>query len=236
MKKYFKYLAIFSAVVLFNCESTEETTLSDFVGFEIGPFNVSVPADGTNTIDIDVYASEVSSQSRSFNLEAQSKSDLQSKYDLPETVTIPANSNKGTFTVSVTDDGKLGYVKQDLVIGFKSQAGLNVGNPITIGASKLCEDTLILLDLAFDSYPDETTVQLFDLSGADPVVIYDGGPYDGLKTAKLNFCLTAGKYGVAVFDQYGDGGATYTVTGNGITYVAKTTSKTDVSTAIFIIE
>lgn len=236
MKKYYKYLAIVTAILLFNCEAYEDTTLSDFVGFQIGPVTLAVTKDATSTKDISVYASEVSSVDRSYGLEVATTSTLKAKYVVPATVTIPANSNVGTFTVSVTDDENLAFLAQSLIIKFKSEAGLNFGNPVNIGVTEYCPDTLVRLALTFDSWPEETTVELFDLSGEQPVVIYKGGPYKGLKNADLDFCLTPGKYGLAVYDAYGDGGATFTVTSGTKTYVPKTTSKSATATATFTIE
>ncbi|MUU79359.1 RagB/SusD family nutrient uptake outer membrane protein [Winogradskyella endarachnes] len=72
----------------------------------------------------------------------------------------------------------------------------------------------ITIEIQLDDWPDETTWQIFDLSG-DPTVIISGGPYvnpdDDFTIKSYNFCLASGNYGIAVYDSYGDGGSAYTV-------------------------
>lgn len=236
MKKYYKYIAIFTAVLLFNCEADNNTDLASFVGFEIGPLSLKVDKDGTSSRNITIHASEVAATDRNYSLEVGAASTLKAKYVVPATVTIPANSTVGTFTVSVTDDETLEFLNQNLVIAIKGEAGLNIGNPVVLGVTELCPDTLVTIRLTFDSWPEESTMELFDLSGADPVLMYAGGPYNGQTAAALNFCLTPGTYGVAVYDAYGDGGVTYSVASETTTYVGSITSKTYTSTAEFTIQ
>ncbi|MGV8814859.1 MAG: hypothetical protein ACOH2D_12210 [Gelidibacter sp.] len=211
--------------------------MKDYVGFERGPVAMTVTENGTSTMDVAVYSSDISSKDRIYNLIVDTQATkLKSAYKVPATVTIPANTNKGTFTVSVTDDETLKYVNQALVVDFERKGGLYFGDKLTINVTEFCTETLVRLALTFDGYPDETTVELFDLSGEEPVVIYEGGPFDGQKNAILSFCLASGKYGVAVYDSYGDGGATYVITSGSKTYVPKTTSKSATSTAEFTIQ
>lgn len=238
MKKYYKYFAILTAALLFNCEKEDtSSSLKDYVGFEKGPIAMTVVKNGTSTKDVVVYSSDISSTDRTYNLVVDAQATkLKSAYVVPATVTIPANTNKGTFTVSVTDDETLEFVNQALVVDFESKVGLYFGDNLTINVTELCTDTLVRLALTFDSWPEETTVELFDLSGEEPVVIYEGGPYNGRTSANIDFCLKSGNYGIAVYDEYGDGGASYSVTSGSITYVAKKTSTTDISSAEFTIE
>lgn len=238
MKKYYKYFAIVIAAVLFNCESDDtSSTLKDYVGFERGPVVMTVDENGTSKKDFVVYSSDISSMDRTYSLIVDTQATkLKSAYTVPATVTIPANTNKGSFTVSVTDDETLKYVNQALVVDFESKAGLYFSDKLTINVTELCTETLVRLAVTFDDYPDENTIELFDLSGEEPVIIYEGGPFDGQENVILSFCLSAGKYGVAVYDSYGDGGPSYSVTSGPKTYVPKTTSESDTSTAEFIIE
>ena len=237
MKKYYKYFAILIASVVFNCESDDSSQLKDYVGFERGPVAMTVVKDGTTTKDFVVYSSDISGSDRTYNLIVDTKATkLMSAYTVPATVTVPANTNKGTFTVSVTDDETLKFVNQALVINFETKLGLYFSEKLTINVTELCADTFTRLALTFDIWPEETTVELFDLSGDEPVVIFEGGPFNGKKNANFDFCLKSGKYGVAVYDEYGDGGATYLITAGSKIYVPKTTSKSGTSTAIFTIE
>ncbi len=238
MKKYYKYLAILIAAVLFNCEKEDtSSSLKDYVGFERGPIAMTVVKNGTSTKDVVVYSSDISSMDRTYNLIVDTDATkLKSAYVVPATVTIPANTNEGTFTVSVTDDETLEFVNQALVVDFESKVGLYFGDKLTINVTELCTDNLVRLALTFDSWPEETTFELFDLSGEEPVVINSGGPFNGKASANIDFCLKAGKYGIAVYDEYGDGGAVYTVSSGSNIYVPKTTTTSESSTAEFTIE
>lgn len=237
MKKYYKYFAIVIAAVLFNCESDDTSSLKDYVGFERGPVIMTVDENGTSTKDFVVYSSDISNKDRTYNLIVDTQATkLKSVYTVPATVTVPANTNRGTFTVSVTDDDTLKYVNQALVVGFESKVGLYFGDKLTINVTELCTDTLVRLALTFDSWPEETTVELFDLSGNEPVIIFEGGPFDGEANANFDFCLKSGSYGIAVYDEYGDGGAKYTITAGSTTLVPPTTSKSATSTARFTLE
>lgn len=243
MKKYYKYFAIVTAVLLYNCEATESTTLEDFVGFEIGPLSQAVPENTTSTKEVNIYASEASSTDRTYSLEVDvdpKVTTLKAKYTVPATVTIPANSKVGTFSVSVTDDETLGFVDQALVINFQGEAGRNFSTPLTVNFAEECLETLVKLSITTDNWPEETSWELYDLSGAEPTLLEAGGPYPGAanreKTLAIRFCLTPGDYGIALYDVYGDGGPSFNVTSGNTTYVDDIETTTAETTARFTIE
>mgnify|MGYP006897119526 CR=1 FL=1 len=72
-----------------------------------------------------------------------------------------------------------------------------------------------------------------------PTVIASGGPYDNPADdfAVLNFeyCLLPGDYGVVVYDSYGDGGPTFSVSSGATTLVAATTVGGSQSSATFAV-
>ncbi len=240
MRKYFKYFAIVTASLMFNCEADDPTTLSDYVGFEIGPLSTAVPKNATATKEVHVYASEEASTERTYSIQVDPASTLKAKYVVPGTVTIPANSKVGTFSISVTDDDTLGFVDQSLIVKFQAEAGLKFGNPVKINFTEECLETLVLLNITTDDWPEETTWELYDLSGAEPTVIHSGGPYPGAANRKkvlpIRFCLSAGEYGIVIYDKFGDGGASYEVTSGSTVYVPKTASKSAESSAKFTIK
>ena len=211
MKKYYKLFALLTVVAfLFNCEQDNDSDLSNFVGFEEGPLSYDVAADATKTIEI-----------------------------IPSTVTIPSGTNVGTLAITVTDNENLGYVAQKLVIDFIDEAGKNYGEAITLNIVQECLDTLVRLSLELDTWPDETTWEIYDLSGA-PTVIFSGGPYinpdDDFAELDYDFCLASGQYGVVVYDSYGDGGPTYTVTSAAGILVPATTLGGSSSSATFTVD
>ncbi|WP_026753884.1 hypothetical protein [Sediminibacter sp. Hel_I_10] len=213
MKKYFKYILAFSfPIIVFNCETDEavQSELSNFVGFEISnPMRVTVGNNETETYSVDVYASETSSADRTYNLIVDTEaSTLGAPYTVPSSVTIPAGSNMGTFDVVVTDDEYLQFEVQSILINFEKEAGVDFSAPFRLNITESCLDTIATFTLTLDTWPDETTWELYDLSGT-PVLIGSGGPYvnpdDDFAVLSFDFCLSSGDYGIVVYDSYGDG-------------------------------
>lgn len=241
MKKYYKYFTILTAIFLFNCEADDTTKLKDYVGFERAPVEMTVVENGTSTKDVYVYTSDISSKDRTYNLIVDTNSTtLESAYTVPATVTVPANTNKGTFTVSVTDDDKLGLLDQYLVIDFERKAGMYFGDKLKLIVTEECTETLVKLTLAFDSYPDEASWELYDLSSGQPTIIDSYGSYADEEyvdeTVAVKFCLIPGKYRIVIYDEYGDGGTAYSVTSGSTVIVPETTSKSAISSAEFTLE
>jgi len=85
---------------------------------------------GTSTdVDINVYATQTSGAEKTFDVEviADNTTANTESYDVPATLTIPANSNKGTITVTAIDDNlgeapvtlelKISSSDKDIIIG-----------------------------------------------------------------------------------------------------------------------
>jgi hypothetical protein len=227
-----KYLRIFSLLCLLtlvtNCETDDATQseLSNYVGFEISnPMSIDVENNATQTYEVNVYASDVSSVDRSYGLTVDDESTLATTFAVPDVVTIPAGSNAGTFTVSITDDDNLQYVFQTVIINFEDEVGVDFGDALVLNVTEKCLNTIVTLSLTLDTYPDETSWELFDLSG-DPVVIASGGsfinPDDDFAVKTYDFCLASGNYGIAVYDSYGDGidGGGYVISAGGTVLVS----------------
>ena len=212
-------LALLS-IAFTSCEEDLDSDLSNFVGFDIGvPQVVTVPNNSTSTYDVKVYSSEVSSSDRSFGIMVDESSTLAATYSVPSQVTIPANSNEGVMSISITDNDDLSFIPQDLIINFVGESGVNFGEGFTISITEECLNTIVTLDLDFDAYAEEAYWEIYDLSGT-PTIIYSGGEsaaYTALdnSTFSMDFCLASGNYGIVVYDTYGDGGTTYTVSIDG---------------------
>lgn len=240
MNKYFKYFTVLLAVTLmFNCEQDNDSSLSNFVGFQEGPLNFTIDNGQTATIDVIVAASETSGSDRSYDvMVVEEESTLASPYSVPATVTIPGGSNVGTLSVSVTDNEDLGFVAQSLVLDFPDEAGLDTGDAITLNIAETCLDTIVTFNITLDDWPEETTWEIYDLSGT-PTVIASGGPYanpaDDFAEISAPLCLASGNYGVVVYDAYGDGGPTFSVTTDAGTLVAATTVAGTQASATFTV-
>lgn len=242
MRKFYKYIALCTAVLMFNCETDDGTSsdLSGFVGFEEGPVVYTVDNSSTLSLDVTVAASEVSSSDRTYAIYVdETSSDLAASYSVPTSVTIPAGTNLGTVAVTVTDDESLGFVTQSLVLDFVDEADTDFGDPVTLEFTETCLDTIVTFNLTLDTWPDETTWEIYNL--ADLVTpIATGGPYvnpdDDFAELSFDYCLASGDYGVVVYDSYGDGGPTYSVAIGDTVLVAETTLAGANSSATFTVD
>ncbi|MGB0980530.1 MAG: hypothetical protein ACPGUH_00380 [Winogradskyella sp.] len=220
MKKYFKYIAIFTLALLFNCETDEgiKSELSSFVGFE-NKTNIYVTENATESFDISVAASEVSSSDRTYSISVvEDDTNLTSAYSVPTQVTIPANSNVGSFTVEITDDSTLNFAPQNLVIAFDQVVGLDFSDNLEIDVTQKCDFNLVDLVITTDDYASETQWQLYRIVNGTPTQIESGGPYTSAENNSdiLNqFCLESGDYAVVLYDTYGDGGSSYVMSLDG---------------------
>ncbi len=208
MNNIFKYAALVFLFVLMGCEEDEalETNLTNFVSFEAAPVVVELEENATRTVEIDVAASNATNSSRTYNVMIDDENtSLQSPFNVPETVTIPANEKLTQLNVEITDNEDLGFIRQDLTITFEEETGIDFGEPVRLEVAQECLDTLVTLTINTDDFPGETTWQLFDLTDG-PTQIASGGPLSQPQAeVNFNFCLSPGDYGVVVNDSYGDG-------------------------------
>jgi|GEM_PF-1681608 len=230
-------LSVFTLGMLVGCEdesSTENQTGSAFVSLADMPKPVDVPEGETVTIQAEVYAGNVSGVDRVISLAPILESNYNDvtetevvdvttadtdEYVIPATVTIPAGSKVGTFTVTLTDID-LGYSGKKVVIGIVPQAGIDiamrtVGN-IDTGSFEIINDRLVItarreclltsvsLEISTDQYGSETEWELYD---GDLNLIDSGGPYPNLAGGgeKRFFCLEDGSYTFVIIDTEGDG-------------------------------
>lgn len=225
------------AFALTGCEESPSSPLSDFAGFTIdAPQAITVPKDATQSFEVKIYASETTSSDRMFSVIVdEDNTDLASPYSVPSQVTIPGGSNEGTLTFSVTDNDDLGFEAQDLVIAFEGFSG----NEMPLSVTEECLDTIVTFNLLTDDWPDETTWEIYDLTGA-PTIIYSGGPYanpaDDFTQFTWDYCLPSGDYGVVVYDSYGDGGPTYSVISGGVALIPDTTVGGSNSSSTFTLD
>jgi hypothetical protein len=195
--------------------------LNDFADFELGPASLVIPNNATVSEEIVVYASNTVGSDRTYTIVADDEATtLEAQFSI-STLTIPANSNEGVFTLSVTDDDLLGFVEQTIELSFQGESGLSFGGNFVVSVVEECTETTVILDLAFDGWAEEARYEIFDLSGSTPTVIFsggDGGIWADLDNTSLSFafCLAPGDYGIVVHDSYGDGGTEYSVSANGI--------------------
>jgi len=206
MKKITNILLLFLAVFAFNSctEELEGTEDLNFVSFESTSVNLGVNIDGTAEHEVKVYTTQIMGSDRSFSIlvnEDASTADP-AAYDIPGTVTVPANSNEGTLTVGLADVN-IGSGGKSVVLDIASEEGLYTGEPATVNISQLCPFNEVTIRFVFDGYASESTWELMDSGGA---VVASGGPWaDGTPDAITTACLQDGDYSFTIYDAYGDG-------------------------------
>ncbi|WP_319509433.1 hypothetical protein [uncultured Draconibacterium sp.] len=203
--KNIKYLFLFVAsVFLFSCETEmPETTDLNYVTFEATSMDLGVTIDGSSDYEIAVYTTQTVGTDRTFDITVDleaTTADAQA-YSVPATVTVPANSNTGTFMLGLTDvnigDGV------SIVLNLEVDAGVFKGDAMELSVTQLCEQNDLNVLLTFDDWASECAWQITDGSGT--VVLAGSGYSDGQADASAKACLPNGAYTFTVADAYGDG-------------------------------
>lgn len=206
MKKIFYFLVLTFSLVLFNsCE--EESAELKYVTFESGTYKFGVNLDASSTREIKVYTSKKMGSDRTFAIRVNTTATTAdpTSYVVPTTVTIPADSNMGTFSVTISDVNlDIGDVK-DLVIEFVGDEEYFNGDSITLKVSELCPLNEAFVYFAFDAYGEETSWELQDSLGNTVASGGEDEAYDGLSEIEIPLCLEDGTYTLIVYDVYGDG-------------------------------
>lgn len=215
MKKII-YILLFGILAFgFNSceENTDFTSKLKYVSFESSSYAFGVDLGSSNSREISVYTTQTSGSARTFNITVVSGSADATSYVVPATVTVPANSNVGVFTVTVSDINIDPDDGETLVLGLGSTDGTSPGQNITLNISQVCPLNEVIFSVTFDSWPEETFWELRNSSG----VLYsaDEGDYAGEDSFSKAFCLENGTYTFTIFDAYGDGTGSYYLDYNG---------------------
>ena len=125
MKTIFKLLLL--TLVFVSCEDHEPAIFNGenegnptFISFSRGTYNLAVERDLTGQVVVTVNSSTVSSVDRTYNItvlpnDSEFAADP-ATYSVPATVTIPAGSYQGTFTITGTDGGLVDAVRKNFSI------------------------------------------------------------------------------------------------------------------------
>jgi len=202
-----------------SCEQ-DDIERAERVSFESENIIVKVPRDATNfEKTINVYTTTISSSEREFSISVDPDGTTldPSAYNLPSTVTIPANTNEGELIITF-DDVNINFESKLLALDLGSDEIFSGSSVLDV--TELCEDTFVNLSITTDDWPDETTYELYDLTNGQ-TLLFSGGPFnnpaDDFTTLDFEFCLASGDYGIVVYDAYGDGIANggYEINANG---------------------
>lgn len=211
--KYLKNISLaLIATLVLAC--TEDLERADYVAFESKSIDIETPATGSGEAELKVYTTQKTGSDRTFTITVDpSTTAATGTYTVPTTVTVPKNSNVGTFSIQ-SDASNIG---KKIVLIFAADESTLVGSSMTVNIYEECPDNLLYLDIKFDTYSEEFAWEILD-SNEDFVAGNEGfGEYPRASYNKgqirERICLPAGTYTFAAYDAYGDGLDDGSVTG-----------------------
>ncbi len=145
MKKIIASLLVFSSLFLFSCDDVEEVRYSPengtFLSFSASLYNLPVPRDSQVDINLPFQSSSASSVDRVYNVEiiAEETTADPATYQLPATLTIPANSYIGNLTIRGIDVNVTSEAKQLVfkITGFSAAESFD-NDTITVSIFEVC--------------------------------------------------------------------------------------------------
>jgi hypothetical protein len=142
MKKYLiLFIAAISMSAFVGCNSDDEFTPPNYVTFEAEELTFEVDQNSSASYDVTVYTMTESGSARTFAINVAEESSIsEADFSVPATVTVPANSNEGTFTVEITEN-TIADAGETLILTLGEEEGLYIGEPLEIMVMKLCEFT-----------------------------------------------------------------------------------------------
>lgn len=204
MKKYFLLLiTIFTMSFFVGCDYGDDIESPNYFVFESSSTDVGVDINGNKSVDINVYSGNITGADRTIEVSVDTSSTLSSEaYTVPGSLTIPANSNEGVFTVDIADID-ISATGETLILNLTPERGLSVGESITLNVVQVCPNPEFKISFSFDDWASETS---WDVKDADGNILFEGGGYeDGDTSASKALCLTSNEYTFTVYDAYGDG-------------------------------
>lgn len=141
MKKYLILAVTALSLIVSSCEQADinDFTPPNYATFEANSMDFSVQQNDQASYDVTVYTADETGSDRNVAINVTDGTTLNAEsYTVPATVTIPANSNEGSFTVNLADNNlsNNGGVLE-LMLGTSDQVEL-VGEELTINVSKIC--------------------------------------------------------------------------------------------------
>ena len=230
----FAFIAMFS---LNSCEDNVDPSGVNYVTFESATYDFGVDIGASNTNDIKIYTANITGSARTFtvNVVAAGTSADPASYVVPTTVSVPANSNVGTLSITVSDIN-IGSAGQTIELAFGAESGLFPGANIVLNIRQVCPWNDVSVKLTFDQWPEEASYVL-----SDGTNVVDSTTAGAFATAPDNsdwtkaFCLADGTYTFTINDAYGDGGTTVDVTTANGQYSISPTSYTSTANVMFTV-
>ena len=124
--KIFYFLTLILITTLTGCEEAAEPTGIAFITFEEPSKSYILDEGTTLNTEYTIYTASNVSSDTTLDL-AVTGSLAAANYTVPATVTIPAGSNQGTFSVSITENNLDKINGETMVIGFTTPNGFYSG-------------------------------------------------------------------------------------------------------------
>ncbi|HEY5510844.1 MAG TPA: hypothetical protein VIK10_07435 [Prolixibacteraceae bacterium] len=141
MKKLTTLLLLIFSLLAFNNCSDEVTGTKDinYVSFEVNSPTIIVEKNKSTDAKVHLYATQTTGSDRTFGVGviAASTTVAAAAYTVPATVTIPANSNDGTLTVTVSDNS-LSNAPVTLGLKVTPTTDVFIGNNASLKIQKHC--------------------------------------------------------------------------------------------------
>lgn len=139
-KTYYTLLFLLTIITLYSCEDQNGIDPDfNFITFDDTP-NITVSQNSTFEQKTVVYSSRSTDSDRVINISInldETTADPNS-YNVPNTITIPANSNKGEFIIKISDTN-IDASGESLTIEFDTSDGLFTGDALSLSIYKSCE-------------------------------------------------------------------------------------------------
>lgn len=167
MKKYLiVFISMLSMSCFVGCDSGDDLETANYVTFESDVLGFGVEKDGSASLEVTVYTSHITGSDRTFSIQVDTTTLDPEAYTLPSSVTVPGNSNEGTFTVKVTDTN-VDNAGEKLTLSIGEEQGVFTGNPLQILIARICpfEITGTFVDQS-EFYGAEINVEV--VAGSEP--------------------------------------------------------------------
>lgn len=201
------FLTLLTVVAFTSCEEEMPAGQgANYITFGKTTYSTGVDVGGTKTFDIPIYTANITGSDRSFDISVLPTSTAAAgSYVVPSSVLVPAGSNEGILSVTLSDNN-LGIGVNALRLSFEVVDGLSRGPNTVLSYIQNCTEVTATLTFAFDGYASEVRWRVVDVLGG----VVASKPYasyaDGQASATETITLCAGRnYTLIVDDQYGDG-------------------------------
>lgn len=200
-KKIYYFLLLTLMLSITGCDFNEVDSVITDTNATFYSVSRSLTIDSDDIVyNLAVQIPEAYTADKVVNVVASSSSTaLNGEYNFTGNIVIPAGELIAYTPVSFNFNAIPSDVPRALVLNIE---GTN--EEITLDYTKICTSNDVNLNILFDNWPQETSWDIKDSSGA---VVESGGTYPGQagQTLSLDFTLADGTYTFTIYDAFSDG-------------------------------